>query len=87
MHQAFVQIYKESGLRGLWRGSVVNVQRAALVSLGGMNKKCKIIKSKNRYLVCCLCEMFLFIYLTDRFDNLRHSQTLFNEALSAERRL
>jgi hypothetical protein len=35
VNQAFVQIYKEGGIRGLWRGSVVNVQRAALVSLGG----------------------------------------------------
>jgi hypothetical protein len=33
--QAFIQIYKEGGIRGLWRGCVVNVQRAALVSLGG----------------------------------------------------
>ena len=36
MHQAFVQIYNEGGIKGLWRGSVVNVQRAALVSLGGI---------------------------------------------------
>ena len=36
MHQAFVQIYNEGGMKGLWRGSVVNVQRAALVSLGGI---------------------------------------------------
>jgi solute carrier family 25 uncoupling protein 27 len=35
VHDAFVQIYKEGGIKGLWRGSVVNVQRAALVSLGG----------------------------------------------------
>lgn len=35
VHHAFIQIYKEGGLRGLWRGSVVNVQRASLVSLGG----------------------------------------------------
>ena len=32
---AFKQIYKEGGIRGLWRGSIVNVQRAALVNLGG----------------------------------------------------
>jgi solute carrier family 25 uncoupling protein 27 len=35
VHDAFVQIYREGGIKGLWRGSVVNVQRAALVSLGG----------------------------------------------------
>lgn len=35
MNQAFVEIYKQGGVRGLWRGCVVNVQRAALVSLGG----------------------------------------------------
>lgn len=34
--QAFIQIYREGGIKGLWRGSVVNVQRAALVSLGGL---------------------------------------------------
>ena len=36
MRQAFIKIYKESGLKGLWRGSMVNVQRAALVSLGDL---------------------------------------------------
>ncbi len=35
VNQAFVQIYREGGLKGLWRGCVVNVQRAALVNLGG----------------------------------------------------
>ena len=33
---AFIQIYKDGGMKGLWRGSVVNVQRAALVSLGDL---------------------------------------------------
>ncbi len=33
--QAFKKIYQEGGIRGLWRGSIVNVQRAALVNLGG----------------------------------------------------
>lgn len=36
MHQAFIQIYKEGGVKALWRGSMVNVQRAALVSLGDL---------------------------------------------------
>lgn len=35
MH-AFQIIVKESGMRGLWRGWLPNVQRAALVNLGGM---------------------------------------------------
>ncbi|RUS72343.1 hypothetical protein EGW08_019901 [Elysia chlorotica] len=33
---AFTQIVKESGVRGLWRGWVPNVQRAALVNLGDL---------------------------------------------------
>ena len=32
---AFMQIVKEAGLLGLWKGCVPNVQRAALVNLGG----------------------------------------------------
>lgn len=32
----FVQIYREGGIKSLWRGSVVNVQRAALVNLGDL---------------------------------------------------
>lgn len=32
---AFKMIVKESGLRGLYRGWVPNVQRAALVNMGG----------------------------------------------------
>lgn len=32
---AFVKIAKEGGIRGLWAGWVPNVQRAALVNLGG----------------------------------------------------
>ena len=36
VHDAFIQIYKDGGMKGLWRGSVVNVQRAALVSLGDL---------------------------------------------------
>lgn len=32
---AFAKILKEGGIRGLWAGWVPNVQRAALVNLGG----------------------------------------------------
>ena len=32
---AFRTIVTESGVRGLWRGWVPNVQRAALVNMGG----------------------------------------------------
>lgn len=32
---AFAKIMKEGGIRGLWAGWVPNVQRAALVNLGG----------------------------------------------------
>lgn len=34
--QAFKEIYRVGGIRGLWRGSIVNVQRAALVNLGDL---------------------------------------------------
>ncbi|XP_071107301.1 mitochondrial uncoupling protein 4-like [Haliotis cracherodii] len=34
--QAFRQILKESGVRGLWRGWIPNVQRAALVNMGDL---------------------------------------------------
>lgn len=36
VNQAFVEIYKQGGFRGLWRGCLVNVQRAALVNLGDL---------------------------------------------------
>jgi hypothetical protein len=32
----FKQIYKLNGIRGLWKGSLINVQRAALVNLGDL---------------------------------------------------
>jgi solute carrier family 25 uncoupling protein 27 len=34
--QAFQQIMKQGGIRGLWKGWVPNVQRAALVNLGDL---------------------------------------------------
>ena len=34
--QALVTIYKEGGVRGLWKGWVPNVQRGALVNLGDL---------------------------------------------------
>jgi len=34
--QALAAIYKESGIRGLWKGWVPNVQRGALVNLGDL---------------------------------------------------
>ena len=40
---AFRKIVGETGVRGLWRGCVPNVQRAALVNLGGL---------KNSNLAC-----------------------------------
>jgi solute carrier family 25 uncoupling protein 27 len=33
---AFKKILSESGIRGLWKGSIPNVQRAALVNLGDL---------------------------------------------------
>lgn len=36
VNHAFKEIYKQGGIRGLWRGSIVNVQRAALVNLGDL---------------------------------------------------
>lgn len=35
VYHAFVKILSEGGIRGLWAGWIPNVQRAALVSLGG----------------------------------------------------
>uniref|UniRef100_A0A0A9WUH3 Mitochondrial uncoupling protein 4 n=1 Tax=Lygus hesperus TaxID=30085 RepID=A0A0A9WUH3_LYGHE len=34
---AFAKIYKEGGIRGLWKGAVPNVNRAALVNLGDLS--------------------------------------------------
>ncbi|XP_027722607.1 mitochondrial uncoupling protein 4 [Vombatus ursinus] len=36
VHQAFLKILKEGGMRGLWVGWVPNVQRAALVNMGDL---------------------------------------------------
>lgn len=36
MSATFVELYKQGGMRGLWRGALVNVQRAALVNLGDL---------------------------------------------------
>lgn len=33
---AFQKILKEGGVRGLWKGSIPNMQRAALVNLGDL---------------------------------------------------
>lgn len=33
---AFKKIVSESGIRGLWKGSIPNVQRAAFVNLGDL---------------------------------------------------
>lgn len=38
VYHAFMKIVTEGGIRGLWAGWVPNVQRAALVNLGGMNE-------------------------------------------------
>lgn len=35
VHHAFMKILSEGGIRGLWAGWVPNVQRAALVNMGG----------------------------------------------------
>lgn len=35
MHHAFAKILAEGGIRGLWAGWVPNIQRAALVNMGG----------------------------------------------------
>ena len=53
MHQAFVQIYNEGGIKGLWRGSVVNVQRAALVSLGGICYLTLLYKKRLKFFYKC----------------------------------
>lgn len=34
--EIFKKIYKLNGIRGLWKGSFINVQRAALVNLGDL---------------------------------------------------
>lgn len=35
-YHAFTKILTENGVRGLWKGSIPNVQRAALVNLGDL---------------------------------------------------
>ncbi|KAJ8275185.1 hypothetical protein COCON_G00098100 [Conger conger] len=37
VYHTFLKIVSEGGIRGLWAGWVPNVQRAALVNLGGMS--------------------------------------------------
>lgn len=48
---AFKKILKENGFRGLWKGSIPNVQRAALVNLGDLTTydttKRVILKNTN----------------------------------------
>lgn len=39
VHHAFAKILAEGGIRGLWAGWVPNIQRAALVNMGG-NRNC-----------------------------------------------
>lgn len=70
MNQAFKEIYQQSGVRGLWRGCVVNVQRAALVSLGGL-----FVCFANFFFLIfiyhLLHEMFFFSLFSSRFNNIR----------------
>lgn len=35
VHHAFAKILAEGGIRGLWAGWIPNIQRAALVNMGG----------------------------------------------------
>lgn len=35
-NHAFLKIYREGGVRALWKGAIPNMQRAALVNLGDL---------------------------------------------------
>lgn len=67
VYHAFMKIVTEGGIRGLWAGWVPNVQRAALVNLGGMNDVQRW-KSADSY-----TKMFYFIF-TDlmTYDTVKH---------------
>lgn len=65
---AFNKIVAESGVKGLYRGVVPNVQRAALVNMGG--KHVFPMKSSNEELTFCsdiLWVSFSYIYIADIF--------------------
>ena len=57
---AFRKNLKQGGVRGLWRGCVPNVQRAALVNLGGMfiSNYYKKMRELHGYklIMCFLCK-------------------------------
>lgn len=55
---AFNKIVAESGVKGLYRGVVPNVQRAALVNMGG--KHVFPMKSSNEELT--FCSDILWVY-------------------------
>lgn len=57
---AFRKNLKQGGVRGLWRGCVPNVQRAALVNLGGMfiSNYYKKMRELHGYklIMCSMCK-------------------------------
>ncbi|XP_057875830.1 mitochondrial uncoupling protein 4 isoform X2 [Melospiza georgiana] len=80
VHHAFLKILSEGGVRGLWAGWVPNVQRAALVNMGG---PCLEHPASDLCLVhLCFGPVEIKwlrsnnFYLNLRSDHLRHSETL-----------
>ncbi len=72
VYHAFTKIIAVGGLRGLWAGWVPNVQRAALVNLGGT-----VVKTSSNLLATVLlqCQLFFnFILLLDlmTYDTVKH---------------
>jgi len=67
---AFKKILSESGIRGLWKGSIPNVQRAALVNLGDLTTydTAKQVIMKNTglpdsHLLHCLSRYIYIVFL------------------------
>lgn len=58
VYHAFTKIIAEGGIRGLWAGWVPNVQRAALVNLGGT-----VVKTYSNLLAAALLQYVKYFFI------------------------
>lgn len=74
------QIVKAGGIKGLWRGWVPNVQRAALVNMGGMQIEGEVIMD-NLLIFSCIRQMhvmnFILSFLSSVCDNILNASMYF----------